>query len=171
MLPSRLRRPVRQSATLLDDALLTEKTARLAPVDGKAGIIADLQGKRINMDDLLAVYSLARGQNASELASHDLDVRLRADTLEVEGLSASKVDTHFRVEDGSVSLDQLNIGDFVGAKIESTGKLADVLGKANGSFQLKVQAEMARGLPIWACNGWGKPFSGCAPVPRSCREC
>ncbi|MEZ5792018.1 MAG: AsmA family protein [Nitratireductor sp.] len=125
----------------LDDALLTGKLQRLAPVDGKAGIIADLQGKRINMDDLLAVYSLARGQNASELASHDLDVRLRADTLEVEGLSASKVDTHFRVEDGSVSLDQLNIGDFVGAKIESTGKLADVLGKANGSFQLKVQAE------------------------------
>ncbi|MCB1459521.1 MAG: AsmA family protein [Nitratireductor sp.] len=125
----------------LDNAVLQGRLQRLAPVDGKAGIIADLRGERINMEDLLAVYSLARGQDAGELASHDLDVRLRAQMLEVDGLAASQVDTHFRVEDGSVSLDRLNIGDFVGARIESTGKLSDVLGKANGSFQLKLQAE------------------------------
>ncbi|MEZ5870621.1 MAG: AsmA family protein [Nitratireductor sp.] len=125
----------------LDNAVLKGRLQRLAAVGGKAGIIAEFTGERINIDDLMAVYSLTRGQNETELASHDLDVNLQADLLEFDGLAASQVNTHFRVQGGSVSLDRLDVGDFAGASIESTGRLSDVLDKASGSFRLKVSAE------------------------------
>lgn len=126
---------------VLDEVMLRGKIQRLAPFDSRAAIIADMSGENINLDDLRAIYALTQsGDETEALTNHDLDIKLRAGTLEAQGFTARDVDARLRVEAGSVSVDSLNAGDFYGAEIRSSGKLANLLEKPSGNFGLSVQA-------------------------------
>ncbi|MFZ1813921.1 MAG: AsmA-like C-terminal region-containing protein [Rhizobiaceae bacterium] len=131
---------------VLDDAQLRGKLQRLAAGKGRPAIIARLSGETIDLDDLVAIYSLAGGSEGGNLSSHDLDIAIQAGQLEAAGLSASQVNAHFRVANGALSVDQVSAGDFLGARIESSGKLSDLLGKPSGNLSIRVAADDASGL-------------------------
>ena len=135
----------------LDKALLLGKIQRLAAGNsGRAGIVADLSGKQINVDDLLALYSLAQSKESPGLTNHDLDIKVNAGVLEgsfkKQVLRGQNVDGHIRIQDGKLSIERLNVGDFVGVNIKSTGRIENLLESPNGNLKLSVHAPDIRAL-------------------------
>lgn len=132
----------------LDDATLTGRLQRLAPVDGRAALVAELEGNRVNLQDLQALYSLTQDQQSSEITSHDLDVRIKAALLEVQydeiPIEAAGVDGWVRIRDGDISIEKLHAQSFYGTSIASRGRLENVLQNPNGNLQLDLKAENAR---------------------------
>ncbi len=61
-------------------------------------------------------------------------------------MEAADVDVELRMERGSISVDRLNAGEFYGARIESSGKIDDLFGRASGSMSLVIKAENGGGL-------------------------
>ncbi|MGI9351835.1 MAG: AsmA-like C-terminal region-containing protein [Rhizobiaceae bacterium] len=134
----------------MDDAVLGGKLQRLAPVNGRAALITEFHGNRVNIQDLLALYSLTRDPSDTKLASHDLDIKIKADMLEAQlferPVFAGGVDAHFRVKDGNVSIERLNADNFYNANIKSSGRLEQVLESPDGNFSLEVRAPDAEKL-------------------------
>lgn len=139
----------------LDGALLTGRMQRLAPAGGRPAIVAELKGERIDLDNLIAIYALAGNSDRSALTNHDLDLTLDAGTLIAAGLEAASVDAKVKVQSGAISVDRFNAEDFYGARIESEGRLADVLDKASGSLRLKVTADDATRLASLVAGRFG----------------
>ena len=127
-----------------------ESCKGLAPGNVRAALIAELQGNRVNIQDLRALYSLTRSSGETELATHDLDIKIKADLLEAQladkPVIARAVDGHVRIKDGNVSIERLNAGNFYGSEINSSGRLENVLKNPDGNFKLDVRAENAREL-------------------------
>jgi AsmA-like C-terminal region/AsmA family len=124
----------------IDDVTLQGRLQRIPPVNGRGALIADLSGNEIDVDDLLAIYSLTQSSDDGSMTSHDLDIRLQAGLLKGAGMSAQDVESRIRVERGSISIDSLNAGDFYGARISSSGHLSDLLGRPEGNFGLSIRA-------------------------------
>ncbi len=135
---------------ILDKAVLHGKLQRLAPANGQPGIVTQLEGDRINLDDLKAIYSLTREPGNSDLTNHDLDIEIEAKVLEGnfvgQSFTAQDVDAHVQVRDGAVSVERLNAGEFFGARIESAGRIENLLDKPNGNMKLTVTGAHADGL-------------------------
>ncbi|MEM9331599.1 MAG: AsmA-like C-terminal region-containing protein, partial [Pseudomonadota bacterium] len=146
----------------MDDAVLNGRIQRLAPVNGRAALITELRGNRVNIQDLRALYSLARDPSQSELVTHDLDIKVKADLLEAQFLDrpilAGKVDAHVRVRDGNVSVERLNAGDFYGSRLKSFGRLEQVLENPDGNLRLDVDAENAARLLTFLRGFSGEHF-------------
>ncbi len=146
----------------MDDAVLRGKLQRLAPVDERAALIAELRGNRVNIQDLRALYSLIRSSGESELASHDLDIRIKADVLEAQmgdnPVVAGDVDAHVRVKAGNVSIERLNAGNFYQSKVNSTGRLENVLNNPDGNLKLDIKTDDARELLKFTAGFTGDHF-------------
>ena len=125
---------------VLDGVAITGVLKRLKPATGRPAMFADIAGTAIDLDDLRAIQALAQQKNGESFAGHDLDIALKAGVLRADGLVARDVDAHLQVQNGLVSVDRLNIGDFHGARIESSGKLTDLFNRADGNFSLTVKA-------------------------------
>ncbi len=132
----------------MDDAKLTGRLQRLAPVNGRAALVAEFSGNRVNLQDLQGLYSLTQDRESVEIASHDLDVRIKAALLEVNykdvPVEAKGVDGWVRIKDGDISIEKLQAENVYGAKITSTGRLEQVLQSPNGNIKLDVNAKDAR---------------------------
>ncbi|MFK5980712.1 MAG: AsmA-like C-terminal region-containing protein [Rhizobiaceae bacterium] len=133
---------------VLDTAILRGKIQRIAVIDGRPGIIASLNGDLVNLDDLRAIYALTQGGTADEsaaFAGHDLDLRLNAKELRGkafgENLRASNVNTHVRVQKGSLAIEKLDIGSFFGTSVASSGRISDLLDKPNGNVKFNIRAK------------------------------
>lgn len=133
----------------MDDAVLNGKLQRIAGNGGKPAIIAELNGNRVNTNDLRALYSLARGEN-DDLVSHDLNIKVKADQLETSiwdiPFQAKQTDAHVQVRDGSVSVERFSTQDLFGATVTSGGRIENLLAKPNGNMTFSVAAENASGL-------------------------
>jgi hypothetical protein len=134
----------------LDDVTLSGRLQRLAAVDGRPGILAQFSGDLINIDDLVAIYSLTRSDGGEGISNHDIDVALKAGVLQGSGLEARGVDAHVRVQAGSVTIDRLDAQEFYGAAISSSGRLADLPANPNGNFSLRVEAQDGSSLAALA---------------------
>lgn len=139
---------LRQDAVRLDDmeisldgVSLSGRLERLSERGGRPQLLAELSGERIDVDQLAALYTLAGGSNETGLAGHNLDLTLNAGLLEGQGMVANDVESRLRFEDGAVSIVALNAGDFYGATIHSSGRLADLLGEPSGNLVLDVTAQ------------------------------
>ena len=135
---------------VLGDAIINGSLQRLMPDDGPTAILAKLRGERIVLDDLQAIYSLAR-QNGNDGGLHtDFDVEITSNelvgVLAGQKFVASDIDTHLQVRAGAVSIERLNASDFFGAKIKSSGRIENVLSSPNGNMKLQVSANDAQGL-------------------------
>ena len=148
---------------VLNDETLKGKLQRLAPVGGKGpngsggrpGIIADLSGDRINVDDLMAIYSLTEKDNGPVLTNHDLDIALKAKELKGMQLQARNVDAQLRVEGGSVTVEHLDVGDFYGARIKGSGRLNDLMNQPSGQIKLQMEASDGAALARLAADRLG----------------
>lgn len=144
---------------VLDGVRLTGKLQRLAPAGKRPALIARLAGARIDIDELLALYSLAGGDAGGGLAAHDVDLMLEADLLQGQGLSAGQVEARLRFEEGSISVDALKAEDFYGTRVESSGRLDDLLDRPSGNLTLRVDGEDASRLAAMAAERIGpNPF-------------
>ncbi|MEM7290007.1 MAG: AsmA family protein, partial [Pseudomonadota bacterium] len=147
----------------MDDAVLNGKLQRLASANGRAALFAEFQGNLVNIQDLRGLYSLTRDPADSKLASHDLDVKIKAEQLEAQWddkpINAGEVDAHIRVREGSVSIERLNAGNFYGTELKSSGRLDDVLENPDGNFQLGVTAKSMVDL-----LEFGRDFAGDHPL-------
>ncbi len=108
-------------------------------------LTAILEGEAIDLEDLRAIQALT-GEGSGSVAGHDLDLTLKTALLRADGMEAADVDVELRMERGSVSVDRLNAGAFYGARIESSGKIDDLFGRASGNMSLAIQAEDGSGL-------------------------
>ena len=138
----------------LDDALLKGKMQRLTPQKGQPAIIAELNGNRVNVNDLRAVYSLIGNSDADDADVHDLNVKVRADLLqarlETGDVDAERVDAHVRVRQGTVSVEKFDAANIFGVKVSSIGRVEDVLTKPNGNMKLNISAADLSGLLSFA---------------------
>ena len=148
--------PERQSfenlELVLDGVALSGRLERLAPVSGRAAILAELHGSQMDLDDLWAIYALTQEEGGGNLTNHDLDLVLNAGLLSGEGMEASGVAAHVLVKAGSISIEKLDAADFYGATIASSGRIADLLGQASGSFGLQVDAADGSRLAVLAAE-------------------
>ncbi len=151
---------------LLDDARLAGKVQRLSSGSGRPGIIAELSGSKIDLENLLAIQALFGGDAGAGFAGHDLDVTIAADAFEGFGLEAQGVSAKFRLTNGSASVERLSVRDLVGARIESTGKLEDFLAKPSGQLTVKIEAADGGPLAALALQRLGDN-SGLGPVLRA----
>lgn len=139
---------------ILDRARLSGMVQRLSNKDGRPGIIAELGGEKVNIDDLRAIYALTQGGQGANFSNHDVDFRLRSDRIEGklfgEKLLANGIDMHLRVQEGSLSLERLNAEEFFGAGLQSVGRVSDLLAKPHGNMKLKLVAENASKLAALA---------------------
>ena len=133
---------------VLDTAVLRGEVQRIAVAGSRPGIIATLSGDVVNLDDLRAIYALTQGGTADEnaaFAGHDLDLRLNAKELQGmafgENLRATDVNTHVRVQKGSLAIEKLDIGSFFGTSVASSGRISDLLDKPNGNVKFNIQAK------------------------------
>lgn len=124
----------------LGDATLKGKLQRLTPPGGRPAILAQLAGETIDLDDLIAIYSLTQSRDGPALASHDFDLELQAAKFSGLGMSARGVDAAIRIEGGAVTVNRLKASDFLGASIDSSGRLTDLLATPNGDFRLNIKA-------------------------------
>ncbi|HSO47004.1 MAG TPA: AsmA-like C-terminal region-containing protein, partial [Rhizobiaceae bacterium] len=108
-------------------------------------LTAILEGEAIDLEDLRAIQALT-GEGAGSVAGHDLDLTLKTALLRADGMEAADVDVELRMERGSISVDRLNAGEFYGARIESSGKIDDLFGRASGNMSLAIKAEDGGGL-------------------------
>ncbi len=135
---------------ILDQAIMNGTVHRLLSDDGSSAIIANLEGEKIVLDDLRAIYSLVGQSDNSQNARQDFDVQIAAKRLEGtlagKGFAAREVDTHLQVHDGAVSINRLNAQDFFGAEIKSSGRIENVFAKPNGNMKLSVKAKNGQGL-------------------------
>ncbi|MDJ0614695.1 MAG: AsmA-like C-terminal region-containing protein [Rhizobiaceae bacterium] len=134
----------------LDDAVIRGRLQRISSDTAKPALIAELGGNRINTEDLRALYSLARGKSDGELVGHDLNVKLNAELLETVvseiPVNAQNVTSQIQVLDGSVSVEKFSAENLFGAKVESSGRIENMLSKPNGNMTLSIEAENAQGL-------------------------
>ncbi len=146
---------------VLNEATLRGKLQRLGPVDGEGrpAIIAELSGRTLDTDDLIAIYSLTETRGGAALTDHDLDITIRADLLEGRQLHANGVNARVRVGAGSVAFDYLEVGDFYGAQLSGSGSLNDLLDQPGGRIELNVAAPDGSRLAELALNRLGDdPF-------------
>lgn len=143
----------------LDDAVLRGKLQRLSSVTTQPAILAELKGNRVNLDDLSAIYSLTQTPDQSKQA-YDLNIKVKADVFEAmlydKPFTAKGMDTHFQVKDGTVSIERLNVDDLLGAKIDTTGRIENVLNKPNGNMKLNLSADNATELLAFSSQFLGK---------------
>ena len=125
---------------VLDKAVLHGKLQRLSASGKRPAMVARLEGKEINLDNLRAIYALIADERSASISNHDLDITLKADTLTGFDISANDVETRFRVTNGSISIEKLNASDFFGSSFSSSGRIDDVLNHPNGNFKLSVNA-------------------------------
>ena len=137
----------------LDDALLKGKLQRLSPQGGKPALLAELKGNRVNVDDLLALYSLTKSHDDTQ-PLHDLKLRVKADKFEAllkeQPFVASNLVADVQLRDGTVSVNELSMGDFLGAKITTSGRIENVLSKPNGNMKLALEADNISRLLAYA---------------------
>ena len=125
---------------VLDKAVLHGKLQRLSANGKRPAMVARLEGKEINLDNLRAIYALIADERSASISNHDLDITLKAGTLTGFDISANDVETRFRVTNGSVSIEKLSASDFFGSSFSSSGRIDDVLNHPNGNFKLSVNA-------------------------------
>ena len=142
---------------VLNEATLRGKLQRLGPVDGEGrpAIIAELSGRTLDTDDLIAIYSLTETRGGTALTDHDLDITIRADLLEGRQLQANGVNARVRVGAGSVAFDYLEVGDFYGAQLSGSGSLNDLLDQPGGRIELNVAAPDGSRLAALALDRLG----------------
>nr|MCU0789579.1 hypothetical protein [Nitratireductor sp.] len=119
-------------------SLRREDNAGAAPL-----LVAVLEGEEIDFEDLKAIQALTGEGAGSGPAGHDIDLTLKAGLLKAEGMEARDVDMQLRIAKGSISVDRLNAGDFYGARLESSGRISDILGRASGNLGLTMKADNA----------------------------
>ena len=68
------------------------------------------------------------GQGETRLDDHDLDFDIRADAVHMAGVTARAVDTAFRLREGLIEIDHLQITGLEGADIEASGQVRDWTG-------------------------------------------
>lgn len=133
----------------MDDALLKGKLQRLSGQGGRPALLAELKGNRVNVDDLLALYSLTQTENSLE-KPHDINIKVDADVFQAklgdQPFVAKEMNANIQMRDGVVSVEKLNTSDFLGAKISTYGRIEDVLSKPNGNMKLSLEAENATKL-------------------------
>ncbi len=126
---------------LVLDGVSIRGSLRREELTGAAPLLtAILEGEAIDLEDLRAIQALT-GEGSGSVAGHDLDLTLKTALLRADGMEASDVDVELRMERGSVSVDRLNAGAFHGARIESSGKIDDLFGRASGNMSLAINAE------------------------------
>lgn len=128
---------------VLGNAVLKGKLQRIGGALGTPAIIARLDGDKINLDDLRAVFALIADDNAQAISSHDLDININAGTLTGFNISAENVDARFRVAGGTISIEKLSSSNFFGATLSSEGRIENLLSKPNGNFKLAINAKEA----------------------------
>jgi hypothetical protein len=134
----------------MDDAVLRGRMQRIASRDKLPAILLKLQGNRVNMEDLRAIYSLVQKPEEKDEVTHDLDIDITADTLEAvvakQEISANGVDAQFRVRNGSVTVERFNAEAFYGAQITSSGRIENLLSRPNGNMRFTVETGNAAPL-------------------------
>lgn len=145
-----------QLELILDGVRLSGKLQRLTSSGTRPAVISSLSGETINLDDLVAIYSMTQpGGSETALSDQDIDLTLKAGLLEGRGMQASEVDAHVRVENGALSIESLNAADFYGASVTSSGKLDDFPKHLRGNFGLSIKSEQARPLVDLARKSFG----------------
>jgi len=148
----------------LDDARLKGKLQRITSQGKRPAIIAQLEGNRVNIDDLRAIYSLAQDNKQEDsLVTHDLNVTIKADRFEAmlqdQPLVADGLDAQVNISDGRVSLDRLKAQSFYGASIDTSGRIDKLLTKPDGNLKLQLNADNAGDLLKFVVRFTGeKPF-------------
>ncbi|MGI9400651.1 MAG: hypothetical protein ACR2O0_05310, partial [Rhizobiaceae bacterium] len=146
-----------QLELILDGVRLSGKLQRLASGSSRPAVIASLEGEAINLDDLIAIYSMTQpGGEESGLNDQDIDLTLKAGLLEGRGMMARQVDAHIQVANGALSIESLNAADFYGASISSSGKLNDFPRQLKGNFGLSIKSDQARPLVDLAARTFGE---------------
>ena len=131
---------------VLDANRLTGRIERIAGTEARPvpALVVQLEGPEIRLDDLQALYGMTGGE--TPVATHDLDVSVKADLLEVPRLRVGGVDLQFQRKGGEITISRLNASDLLGASISSTGQIVDLLGKPNGNISVRLSAENAAEL-------------------------
>ena len=130
----------------LDGVTMTGSLKRLAPAGERPAILADLAGAEVDVDDLKALLAFAGEAETTGWRGHDLDLALSAGLLLGEGMEARDANARLRVVAGSVSLDRLDIEDFYGSAITSSGNISDLAQRPSGNFSVNVKAADGSGL-------------------------
>jgi len=139
-----------QMELILDQNKLTGNIKRLNPFetvqtsgDGKEvflpGIVANLNGDNVRLEDLRGIAALLAGKDSISL-NNDFDVMLKAGTLSGFDLTAADVDLQFQYKGGELSISKLNARDFLGANLKSTGQIANILEQSKGNISIDLDA-------------------------------
>ncbi len=112
-----------------------------AAPQGRPALVTTLHGDAIDLDILRAVASLAIGDAKNDTSdTHDIDVTLVAGSVTASGLQAEGVKARMRIENGDISIKQLDLDDFYGAEITTSGGISDILDKPDGNLKINLKA-------------------------------
>jgi len=126
---------------VLGDSVFRGEIDNRQPEGARRSMALSLEGEGLDVDGMSAFASLfISGQGETRLDDHDLDFDIRADAVHMAGVTARAVDTAFRLREGLIEIDHLQITGLEGADIEASGQVRDWTGTPRGALEAKISA-------------------------------
>ena len=127
---------------VLGQTRLNGALERVERSGNRALLTTVLDGNNINVDTLQALFLLfVSDRDGARIFDHDMDIKLLSDNVSAFGATAKSVAAALKLTGQEVTIDQLEIGDFQGAKISASGRIRDALNLPDGDIKLAVEAD------------------------------
>ncbi|MFM2280294.1 MAG: hypothetical protein RLZZ444_2525 [Pseudomonadota bacterium] len=126
---------------VMGTANLRGRLERQIAEDGMPALSVDLKGNDFDLDTIRALGGLMTGEKyTGTLLGHRIAAKLKIDHFSAFGLEASGLDTAFSLSEGAISELRLDLADFYGATIRSTGGIASLAGTPKGEAQIAFRS-------------------------------
>ncbi|MBI1261223.1 MAG: AsmA family protein [Rhizobiales bacterium] len=132
-------------ATTVDDTALSGDVSYQMRADANDVVTANLRARDFDFDPLLALQPVDGASGRTFLQSHDLGLKINADSVTAFETKLSGLQADLLVQNGKAHIETLEIADVVGAKIslkaDLSGVTTGVLADLQGSFTGRIEAE------------------------------